>query len=41
MAHVLIEPPAPVRSGTQLEVTVDLAPTRSTGPGEAVVSFVV
>jgi hypothetical protein len=40
-AHVFLEPPAPVRAGTQLEVRVDLSPTRGTGPGEAVVPFVV
>jgi hypothetical protein len=40
-AHVFIEPPAPVRGGTQLEVRVDLSPTRGTGPGEAAVPFVV
>lgn len=40
-AHIFIEPPAPVRAGTQLEVRVDRSPTRGTGPGEAVVPFVV
>jgi hypothetical protein len=40
-AHRYIEPPAPVRAGTQLEVRVDLSPTRGTGPDEAIVPFQV